>query len=312
VAGRLCADFDIDAALSPPVLAAPGFVHAALAPIPSPAAAPVTPTVAPEFPKPMAARGRTRGPYSIIGFVSASLALLFLIGVVVFRAELDLTWIDSIYFTSTILTTVGFGDIHLREQPTEVKMFGTLMMFSGVVLIALFTSVLTNFFISGAAGQAQAERTASRYHGHIVLCGLGSVGAEVAKDLLKRKEHVAIIDATPDDQLARNLSKRVPLLVGDATDPDVLLRAGLDRARAVIAAVSNDAVNLEIGFIAQSLVQERRPHRPLRIVLRCFDPELARRVHARSDAYTLLSSAEFAAPLFVEMALGQTPPPPAV
>jgi Trk K+ transport system NAD-binding subunit len=313
VAGRLCADFGIDAALSPPVLAAPAFVQAALDPALPPAASPLVPGAASgEFSKLITARGRTRGPHNIIGFVAACLFMLFLVGVVVFRAELNLTWVDSIYFTSTILTTVGFGDFHLREQPTEVKMFGTLMMFSGVVLIALFTSVLTNFFISGAADQARAERTAGGYRGHVILCGLGSVGAEVAKDLLKRRTHVAIVDTTPDDQHARNLSKRVPLLVGDATDPDVLLRAGLDRARAVIAAVSNDAVNLEIGFIAQSLVQERRPHRPLRIVLRCFDPELARRIHARSDAYTLLSSAEIAAPLFVEKALGQVPSPPAV
>ena len=52
----------------------------------------------------------------------------------------------------------------------------------------------------------------------------------------------------------------------------------------------------------RSLVEERRPLRPLRIVLRCFDPDLAHRIHAVSDAYTLLSSAELAAPLFVQQA----------
>jgi voltage-gated potassium channel Kch len=253
---------------------------------------------------PPLARGRTRPAGNLIGAVAACIAALFLVGVIVFRAELDLSWVDSIYFTSTILTTVGFGDFHLRDQATEVKMFGTLMMFSGVVLIALFTTVLTNFIISGAADQARAERMASRCRGHVILCGLGSVGAQVAEDLLKQRAGVVIIDATPDDKTARHFAKRVPLLVADATDPDVLLRAGLDRARAVVAAVSSDAVNLEIGFIAQSLVQERRPNRPLRIVLRCFDADLARRIHARSDAYTLLSSAEIAAPLFVEKALG--------
>jgi hypothetical protein len=298
VAGRLCADFDIDAALSPPVLAAPAFVQAALDPVPPLAPSPAAPVNQP------LARSRTRPAGNLIGIVAACLATLFLVGVIVFRAELNLSWVDSVYFTSTILTTVGFGDFHLRDQAADVKLFGTLMMFSGVVLIALFTTVLTNFFISGAADQARAERMASRYRGHVILCGLGSVGAQVAEDLLKRRTRVAIIDSTPDDQNARNLSKRVPLLVADATDPDVLLRAGLDRARAVIAAVSSDAVNLEIGFIAQSLVLERRPHRPLRIVLRCFDADLARRIHARSDAYTLLSSAEIAAPLFVEKALG--------
>jgi predicted transcriptional regulator len=52
-------------------------------------------------------------------------------------------------------------------------------------------------------------------------------------------------------------------------------------------------------------VEEIRPDRPLRLVLRCFDPDLANRVHAISEAYTLLSSAEVAAPIFVREALNQ-------
>jgi hypothetical protein len=56
-------------------------------------------------------------------------------------------------------------------------------------------------------------------------------------------------------------------------------------------------------LVAQTLAEERRPpHRPLRLVLRCFDPDLANRVHAVSDVYTLLSSAQIAAPLFVAAA----------
>jgi voltage-gated potassium channel Kch len=95
----------------------------------------------------------------------------------------------------------------------------------------------------------------------------------------------------------------LPLLIGDATRPDLLVRAGIDRARALIAAASEDAVNLEIGLTAQSVAEQRRPDNPIRLVLRCFDPDLARRIHAVSSAYILLSSAEVAAPIFVEQAL---------
>ena len=216
---------------------------------------------------------------------------------------MDLSWVDASYFTAETVTTVGYGDYSLREHADWLKVFAIVMMFGGVTLIAALSSLLTNFFLSGAATQMQAEQTAARYRDHVILCGLGSVGFEVAEDLMDEKTKIVVIDATPDDAHARNLSARVPLLVGDATQPDVLRRAGIHRARAVIAAVSNDAINLEIGLIAQSLVEELRPHRPLRIVLRCFDPDLADRIHARSDAYTLLSSAEIAAPIFVRTAL---------
>ena len=230
---------------------------------------------------------------------------MFLMGVAVFEHALNLSLLDAVYFTASIVTTVGFGDYNLREAPAGVKVFGTLLMFGGVTLIAVISSFLTNFFLSGAAGQLRAERAASRCRGHVILCGLGSVGFEIAEALLTRKVPLVIVDATPEDVQARNLaaSGTVPLLMGDARRPDVLRRAGLDRARALIAATSNDAVNLEIGLIAQSLAEESRPERPLRLVLRCFDPDLAGRIHALSDAYTLLSSGAIAAPIFVDHAL---------
>jgi Trk K+ transport system NAD-binding subunit len=302
VAGRLCADFGIDAALSPPVLAARAFTRAALEPPPAPLPRTTDRPVVSVLPRRISAPRRIthRGMPVIL---LLCLAGLFLGGVIVFRTALELSWVDSIYFTATILTTVGFGDFHLKEQPANVKLFGTLLMFGGVTLIAVISSVMTNFFLSGAATQLRAEQTAQRFRNHVILCGLGSVGFEIAEQLIAQRIPCVIIDCRPEEAHTRNLSGRVPLLVGDATDPVMLCRAGLDRARAVIAAISNDAVNLEIGFTAQSLVEERRPTRPLRIVLRCFDSDLARRIHARSNAYTLLSSAEIAAPLFVEQAL---------
>jgi Trk K+ transport system NAD-binding subunit/multidrug transporter EmrE-like cation transporter len=302
IAGRLCADFDIDAALSPPVLAAPAFTRAAMEPPPSQALAPSQRNI---LPRGIAPRRFHDQPIpSLLAFL---LILMFLAGVLVFRTALHISLVDAIYFTATILTTVGFGDFHLKEQSDSIKLFGTLLMFGGVTLIAVFSSFLTNFFLSGAATQFRSERQASRCRNHIILCGLGSVGFEVAENLIKQGVAVVIIDATREDIHARNLSARVPLIVGDATDPEILIRAGIDRARALISAVSNDPINLEIGLTAQSLVQERRPKLPLRIVLRCFDPDLARRIHKRSNAYTLLSSAEIAAPLFVAEALKTSP-----
>jgi voltage-gated potassium channel Kch len=108
---------------------------------------------------------------------------------------------------------------------------------------------------------------------------------------------------TLEDTLFRDLATRVPVLLGDATRPETLLKAGFRRARAVVVATSSDALNLEIGLMAQTLVEDYRPKRPLQLVLRCFDPDLAKRIHRVSQNYTLLSSAELAAPLFVEAAL---------
>jgi len=309
VAQRLQRDFEIDAVLSPPVLAAAEFARAALdaAPPLAPGAAASGTMGAAGLPRrlrhdgPAAARAR-RLERPAPALIAVYLLLLFGVAVAVFQNTLGLPLVDAIYFTSTILTTVGFGDYNLQRAPDGVKLFGSVLMFGGVMLIAVLSSFLTNYYLSGAAARLRNDRAIRHLRGHVILCGLGRVGFEVAEDLLARGVRAVVVDATPGDIHWHNLSSRLPLLIGDATRPDLLIRAGIDRARALIAAVSDDAINLEIGLVAQSLVEERRPLRPLRLVLRCFDPELARRIHAVSDAYTLLSSAELAAPLFVQQA----------
>jgi voltage-gated potassium channel Kch len=94
------------------------------------------------------------------------------------------------------------------------------------------------------------------------------------------------------------------VIVGDATRPVILRRAGIGRASALVACTSNDALNLEIGLTAQSVVESRPAGAPLRLVLRCFDAELARRIHAVSANYTLLSEAKIAAAEFSRRARG--------
>lgn len=305
LAARLQADFGIDAVLSPPVLAAPGFAEAALQPAPT-AAPPLRGGPAAEPPpassRPLSGLSPLDGKREARLLISV-LAALFLGAVLLFHEAMRLTWVDALYFASTIVTTVGFGDFNLHDAPLLVKLFGVLLMFGGVTLIAILSSMLTNFLLSGAAIQYRIERVVRRMRGHIIVCGLGSVGYEVATDLRLRGIPLVIVDATPDDLHVRMLSARVPILVGDAASPEMLLRAGLPHARSVIVVTSDDAVNLEIGLTAQTLVEEHRPDRPMRLVLRCFDPDLARRIHAVSAAYTLLSSAEVAAPIFVREAL---------
>ena len=180
-------------------------------------------------------------------------------------------------------------------------------MFGGVLLLATLSSFLTNYILSGAAQQARAERAIKRYKNHIILCGLGSVGFAIARDLRERNMKVVIVDQTLEDDAIRDISARIPVLQGDAKRPEVLLKAGLDRAKALVVATSSDALNLEIGLMAQTLVEERRADRPLRIVLRCFDLDLARRIRSVSQNYSLLSAAEVAAPVFVAAALEPNP-----
>jgi voltage-gated potassium channel Kch len=290
---RFEADFGVAAALAPADLAADSFVEAALA---APAAARL-PSADRRLPLP-------RRPIRTEFYAIPLLLLgIYATAIVVFRHALGLSWVDATYFTTTIVTTVGFGDINLLEAPAWVKLFGVGLMFAGVLLIAVTASLLAVFVVTGTADRLRNEFRARWLRDHVVVCGLGAVGTAVARDLYDRGSHVVVIDPTADDELHRETNPRCPVIVGDATRPVILHRAGIERARALIACTSNDALNLEIGLTAQSVAEARRPGGSLRLVLRCFDADLARRIHAVSDNYTLLSEAAIAADIFVERAL---------
>jgi voltage-gated potassium channel Kch len=223
--------------------------------------------------------------------------------IIVFHETLGLGWIDATYFATTVVTTVGFGDFNLQQAPDWVKLFGVVLMFSGVVLIAMIASLLTVFIVTGTADQFRNELRTRRMHDHVVVCGLGSVGMAVARDLHDAGQRVVVVDPQADDELHRETNPRCPVIVGDATRPVILHRAGVERARALVACTSNDALNLEIGLTAQSVVEGVRVDTPLRLVLRCFEADLARRIHAVCDNYALLSEAKIAADVFVQRAL---------
>lgn len=293
LARRLEADFGIAAVMAPAVLAADAFVEAAMA---------ETSRSGPRARSaPLAVPGRRlRNEYLLIPVV---LVALYASAIVIFRRTLGLSWVDAAYFATSVVTTVGFGDFNLQHAPTWVKLFGIVLMFGGIMLIAIIASLLTIFIVSGTAMQLRNEFLARRLAGHVVVCGLGQVGVAVARDLMRRGIPVAAIDPAACDERHREEHLRCPLIAGDATRPGVLVRAGIDRALALVACTSNDALNLEIGLVAQGTVERVSRERPLRLVLRCFTPDLARRIHAVSDDYTLLSEAQIAAPVFVRSAL---------
>lgn len=124
LARRFETDFGIAAALAPADLAAPAFVAAALA---APASsAPASSTGRPDA----MPRRPVRTEFVAIPLL---LAGIYAAAIVIFKFAMGLTWIDATYFTTTIVTTVGFGDINLHQAPAWLKLFGVGLMFAGVL-----------------------------------------------------------------------------------------------------------------------------------------------------------------------------------
>ncbi len=196
---------------------------------------------------------------------------LLLISFITFHLSLGLNWLDSLYFTVTILTTVGFGDISLIHAPPFVKLLGCVLMISSVGMFLLLLSVVSDYLISRRFEQ-MLGRPSTTLTDHIIVAGIGSVGSVVACKLHELGQPVLVIERNPEDHFLSELPEEIPVILADANQPQTMEQAGLDRARAVLALTNDDLVNLRIAHHAETVNPEART------VVRLFQSSLSTRL----------------------------------
>jgi Trk K+ transport system NAD-binding subunit len=161
-----------------------------------------------------------------------------------------------------------------------------------------FTAIVTNYLLRARLGGALEIRRIPD-SGHVVVCGLGNIGFRVVEELVKSNERVVVIEQARDSRFvatARRLG--VPVLIGDATVSQVLRQANVAQCRAVIAATSDDLVNLEVALLARELNPTQR------VVLHLSDPNLAQMLREAANVRLALSIPHLAAPAFVAALFG--------
>jgi Trk K+ transport system NAD-binding subunit len=128
---------------------------------------------------------------------------------------------------------------------------------------------------------------------------MGQIGYRVADLLLRLGEPVSVITLEARTDWDRNLRARgAQVIYADARDEEVLREAGIDTARALIATIDQDAVNVELALDAR----ERRPDLP--VVIRLFDRELAHEIEARFGVRRALAMSAIAGPSIAAAAAG--------
>ncbi|MDQ3856398.1 MAG: NAD-binding protein, partial [Chloroflexota bacterium] len=226
------------------------------------------------------------------------LAALAGVSVVIFRFWSGLDLITSFYFTVTVITTTGFGDISLLHAPGLVKLFGSFLMLVGAAALALTYALITDAIVT--ARLARHAAAARELSDHIVVCGLGNVGYTVVEAITRLGVPVAATEIDEEDPFLPSAhSLGVPVLLGDARLPETLEALNIASARCVVAATNDDMANLETALNALSLNPD------IRVVLRLFDPDFAERVERAFGVHISRSVSSLAAPAFAAAAVGE-------
>lgn len=189
-------------------------------------------------------------PWSRVVRALGLLIAVLTIGTVGYVA-IGLSVLDAAYQSVTTVTTVGFREV--AEPTTTFKVFTMVLVLAGAGSVLYALGVLLEALVEGRVtdqfGRRRMERTVATLQDHVIVAGWGRVGKAIAAGLERSGRTVVVVERDPER------AATIPglLVEGDATDDDVLRRAGIERAGALVAALAADADNLYVTLSARQL-----------------------------------------------------------
>jgi len=182
---------------------------------------------------------------------------------------------DCVYMTVITITTVGFGEVLDFNTIRGGREWTQVLLVFGVAADLYVVSTITSFFVEADFADIRRwQKLEKRMHdisNHYIVCGVGRTGIHVIDELVAVGEAVVAVDAN-DSVLDELRSRGVLAVTGDATEDDVLERAGLRRAKGVVATLDDDKTNMFV------VVTARQINPRARIVVKAVSPSAAEKL----------------------------------
>ncbi len=186
---------------------------------------------------------------AIIGFL-----LIFVGGVLGFKAFYEYTWVDALYMTVITITTVGFGEVH--PMSASEKIYTSVLIVSSIFIVGYSIKVVSEYLLSqtniGNLRHKKVQEKIDKLYGHVIVCGYGRNGMQATLKL--EAYHKAYVVIEHSEEIVERLYEQNQLVVmGNANDDEVLLKAGIERASSLISALPSDADNLFVVLSARQI-----------------------------------------------------------
>ena len=183
-----------------------------------------------------------------------------------YMALLDISFLDALYMTVITISTVGYTEV--AEMTTEAKIFSIIVIALSVSTVGFIFSRVISLFSGGFVNQVwrknKMERNIDEMKKHYIICGAGETGWHIIKQFQRQEVSFVVIDQ--DEQVIQELTENnINYILGDATQDEVLLKAGIERASGLVAALSKDADNVFTVLTAKQLNEK------IHVVARAID-----------------------------------------
>jgi voltage-gated potassium channel len=180
--------------------------------------------------------------------------LVVLIGIIGYINIEGYSFLDALYMTIITVATVGYGEVH--ELTTNGKIFTIFLIISSLGIFAYSVSNIAIYAVEGIFAnyfkENKIKRMIKKMEDHVIVCGFGRNGKEAALTLAEENQKFIIIEQK--ENVTQFISEHYPdfvYILGDATQEEVLLQAGLKKAKAIITTLPIDADNIYIILTAR-------------------------------------------------------------
>ena len=193
-------------------------------------------------------------PADRLKFVVILLTLIFLAGTLGFHFIEGWAYLDSLFMTLITITTIGYREIFPLSNAGKV--FDIILIILGVGTAAYGFATVAQFIVEGeiqrVLGRRRLDKKMMRMNGHYIVCGNGRIGSLICQELHASNKTFVVIDRDPPTN-AELEARNIPYVIGDATNEETLEKAGISRAKGLIATATSDVANVYISLIAREL-----------------------------------------------------------
>ncbi len=184
----------------------------------------------------------------------AFLAVIVIIGTLGYMIIAGCDFLDALFMTVITLSTVGYGEV--VPLGPEGKWFTIGLILTGVSFGLYVLGQLTEAMVEGGLqaifGRKKMEKHVGRLKDHYIICGFGRIGKVICKILVENKRTLVVIENNPEEiKFLEGMGYF--FLDGDAANDEVLIKAGIERAKGLISVVSSDADSVYITLSARGL-----------------------------------------------------------
>ncbi|NND31917.1 MAG: potassium channel protein [Saprospiraceae bacterium] len=199
---------------------------------------------------------RYRGSYLNHRLAFGLIATAVVIGILGYMIIEGFNLREATYMTIITISTVGFSEVRPLSEGGQI--FTSILIVCNVGIFAYSLSTFTALVIEGELFKnlhlKTIERQIRKMKDHIIVCGYGRYGREIADNLLSHRIPFIVIDNNPVkiEEIQRSLQKII-YIEADVTSDEALLNAHIASARAIITTLADDTDNLFTVLSARQL-----------------------------------------------------------